>query len=165
MKIGRLLKLIYLKFGAQMPCGASLLINQHTTYERKPTELKGIIMKFLESYQEQAYALLRITAGFMFLLHGTTVFFEFPESSDNTGLMITVAGTIKLVGGILIFLGLTTRAAAFISSGTMAVSYGINHATESFYPLINGGEPDALFCFIFLFIACKGSGIWSMDNK
>ena len=57
-----------------MPCGASLLINQHTTYERKPTKLKGIIMKFLESYQEQAYALLRITAGFMFLLHGTMKF-------------------------------------------------------------------------------------------
>jgi len=124
-------------------------------------------MKFLENYQEQAYALLRITAGFMFLLHGTQKFFNFPQQYPygELGFLSIAAGSIELIGGVLIILGLTTRGAAFLCSGTMAVAYWLVHGTKSFYPLINGGELAALYCFIFLFIACKGSGIWSMDNK
>jgi putative oxidoreductase len=124
-------------------------------------------MKFLENYQEQAYALLRITAGFMFLLHGTQKFFNFPQQYPygELGFLSIAAGSIELIGGVLIILGLTTRGAAFLCSGTMAVAYWLVHGTKSFYPLVNGGELAALYCFIFLFIACKGSGIWSMDNK
>lgn len=124
-------------------------------------------MKFLDNYQEQAYALLRITAGFMFLLHGTQKFFNFPQQYPygELGFLSIAAGSIELIGGVLIILGLTTRGAAILCSGTMAVAYWLVHGTKSFYPLVNGGELAALYCFIFLFIACKGSGIWSMDNK
>ncbi|MFL2531363.1 MAG: DoxX family protein [Porticoccaceae bacterium] len=124
-------------------------------------------MKFLENYQEQAYALLRITTGFMFLLHGTQKFFNFPYQYPygELGFLTIAAGSIELIGGVLIILGLTTRGAAFLCSGTMAVAYWLYHGTQSFYPIVNGGEVAALYCFIFLFIACKGSGIWSMDNK
>jgi len=124
-------------------------------------------MKFLDNYQEQAYALLRITAGFMFLLHGTQKFFNFPQQYPygELGFLSIAAGSIELIGGVLIILGLTTRGAAFLCSGAMAVAYWLVHGTKSFYPLVNGGELAALYCFIFLFIACKGAGIWSMDNK
>jgi putative oxidoreductase len=124
-------------------------------------------MRFLENYQEQAYALLRITAGFMFLLHGTQKFFNFPQQYPygELGFLSIAAGSIELIGGVLIILGLTTRGAAFLCSGTMAAAYWLVHGTKSFYPLVNGGELAALYCFIFLFIACKGPGIWSMDNK
>jgi putative oxidoreductase len=124
-------------------------------------------MKFLANFQEQAYALLRITAGFMFLLHGTQKFFNFPQQYPygELGFLSIAAGSIELIGGVLIILGLTTRGVAFLCSGTMAVAYWLYHGTQSFYPLVNGGEIAALYCFIFLFIACKGSGIWSMDNK
>jgi putative oxidoreductase len=124
-------------------------------------------MKFLDNYQEQAYALLRITAGFMFLLHGTQKFFNFPQQYPygELGFLTIAAGSIELIGGTLIILGLTTRGVAFLCSGTMAVAYWLYHGTQSFYPIVNGGEVAALYCFIFLFIACKGSGIWSMDNK
>ncbi|MBT4929128.1 MAG: DoxX family protein [Cellvibrionales bacterium] len=124
-------------------------------------------MKFLDNYQEQAYAMLRITAGFMFLLHGTQKFFNFPQQYPygELGFLSIAAGSIELIGGVLIILGLTTRGAAFLCSGTMAVAYWLVHGTKSFYPLVNGGELAALYCFIFLFIACKGPGIWSMDNK
>ncbi|CAI8337005.1 MAG: Uncharacterised protein [Cellvibrionales bacterium UBA7375] len=124
-------------------------------------------MKFLENYQEQAYALLRITTGFMFLLHGTQKFFNFPQQYPygELGFLTIAAGSIELIGGVLIILGLTTRGAAFLCSGTMAVAYWLYHGTQSFYPIVNVGEVAALYCFIFLFIACKGSGIWSMDNK
>jgi putative oxidoreductase len=124
-------------------------------------------MKFLDNYQEQAYALLRITAGFMFLLHGTQKFFNFPQQYPygELGFLSIAAGSIELIGGVLIILGLATRGVAFLCSGTMAAAYWLVHGTKSFYPLVNGGELAALYCFIFLFIACKGSGIWSMDNK
>ena len=124
-------------------------------------------MKFLDNYQEQAYALLRITAGFMFLLHGTQKFFNFPQQYPygELSFLTIAAGSIELIGGVLIILGLTTRGAAFLCSGTMAAAYWLFHGTQSFYPIVNGGEIAALYCFIFLFIACKGSGIWSMDNK
>ena len=124
-------------------------------------------MKFLDNYQEQAYALLRITTGFMFLLHGTQKFFNFPQQYPygELGFLTIAAGSIELIGGVLIILGLTTRGAAFLYSGTMAVAYWLFHGTQSFYPIVNGGEIAALYCFIFLFIACKGSGICSMDNK
>ena len=124
-------------------------------------------MKFLANFQEQAYALLRITAGFMFLLHGTQKFFNFPQQYPygELGFLSIAAGSIELIGGVLIILGLTTRGVAFLCSGTMAVAYWLYHSEPPFYPLVNGGEVAALYCFIFLFIACKGSGIWSMDNK
>ena len=124
-------------------------------------------MKFLANFQEQAYALLRITAGFMFLLHGTQKFFNFPQQYPygELGFLSIAAGSIELIGGVLIILGLTTRGVAFLCSGTMAVAYWLFHGTQSLYPLVNGCEIAALYCFIFLFIACKGSGIWSMDNK
>ena len=124
-------------------------------------------MKFLENYQEQAYALLRITAGFMFLLHGTQKFFNFPQQYPyrELGFPSIAAGSIEFIGGVLIILGLTTRGAAFLCSGTMAIAYWSVHGTQSLYPLVNGGELAALYCFIFLYIACKGAGIWSMDNK
>jgi putative oxidoreductase len=124
-------------------------------------------MKFLANFQEQAYALLRITAGFMFLLHGTQKFFNFPQQYPygELGFLSIAAGSIELIGGVLIILGLTTRGVAFLCSGTMAVAYWLYHSAPPFYPLVNGGEVAALYCFIFLFIACKGSGIWSMDNK
>ena len=124
-------------------------------------------MKFLENYQEQSYALLRITTGFMFLLHGTQKFFNFPQQYPygELGFLTIATGSIGLIGGVLIILGLTTRGAAFLCSGTMAAAYWLYHATPPFYPLVNGGEVAALYCFIFLFIACKGSGIWSMDNN
>jgi putative oxidoreductase len=28
---------------------------------------------------------------------------------------------------------------------------------------MNGGEPAVLYCFVFLFIAARGGGKWSMD--
>jgi len=124
-------------------------------------------MKFLDSFQEPAYALLRIMAGFMFLWHGTQKFFNFPQAYPYGPLstLTASAGVIELVGGTLIMLGLLTRPAAFLCSGTMAVAYWLVHGSSSFFPIVNHGELAALYCFIFLFIATRGAGIWSIDHK
>lgn len=124
-------------------------------------------MKFLDNYQDQSYALLRIVSGFLFLWHGAQKFFNFPIEFPYGPLspMMGAAGAIELLGGSLIMIGLFTRPTAFICSGTMAAAYWMAHGTKSFFPIANGGEIAALFCFIFLFIATRGAGIWSLDKK
>jgi putative oxidoreductase len=77
--------------------------------------------------------------------------------------MIMAAGAIELVGGALIALGLFTRPAAFLASGTMAVAYFMAHAPKSFWPAVNMGEAAILYCFIFLYLAFAGPGSWSVD--
>ena len=76
-----------------------------------------------------------------------------------------VAGVIELVGGILIAIGLLTRYAAFISSGQMAVAYFTAHASKAFWPIQNGGELAVLYCFLFLYIAASGTGIWGVQSE
>ncbi|MGV7120243.1 MULTISPECIES: DoxX family protein [unclassified Sphingopyxis] len=122
-------------------------------------------MKFLDGFGKQAYALLRIVAGLLFLAHGVQKFFNFPvDFPMPLNPMLQAAGVIELVAGGLIVIGLFTRPAAFIASGMSAVGYWMVHGSKSFFPIVNGGEAIALYCFIFLFIATRGAGIWSVDG-
>lgn len=123
-------------------------------------------MPIVDNYKEQIYALLRIVSGLLFLQHGAQKLLSFPiEFPYPLDPMTIAAGSIELVGGALIILGLFTRPAAFISSGFAAVGYWMVHGSQGLYPISNGGELIALYCFIFLFIAANGSGIWSVDAK
>jgi putative oxidoreductase len=120
---------------------------------------------FIARYREQAYALLRIVAGFLFLWHGTQKLFGFPVApgGEVPAFVTYVAGPIELVGGSLIAIGLFTRWSAFLCSGQMAVAYWSFHALRALTPLENRGELAILYCFVFLFIAARGAGIWSVD--
>ena len=120
--------------------------------------------EFMKPYVPQTYALLRIVAGLLFLWHGASKLFGFPvPAPDAPAPIIYVAGPIELVGGSLVMVGLFTRWAAFLCSGLMAAAYWMGHGTKGLFPLQNGGELAALYCFVFLFIAAHGSGIWSAD--
>lgn len=122
-------------------------------------------MKFLGGFGEQAYALLRIVAGLLFLAHGVQKFFNFPVAFPMPlNPLLHAAGIIELVAGGLIVIGLFTRPAAFVASGMAAVGYWMMHGSKGLYPIVNGGETIALYCFIFLFIATRGAGIWSVDG-
>jgi putative oxidoreductase len=119
-------------------------------------------------YSSQIYALLRVISGLMFAMHGTQKLFHWPPSDKMGGslppLMI-VAGIIELVGGLLIAAGFLTKIAAFISSGEMAVAFFMGHVMRSgsILPIVNQGEPAVLYCFVFLYFAAAGAGIWSVD--
>jgi putative oxidoreductase len=119
----------------------------------------------LSRFHAQSYALLRIVAGLMFLMHGTQKIFAVPGDQPATMLasLMGVAGIIELACGALVMVGLFTSIAAFIASGEMAAAYFIVHAGQSFWPIINRGELATLYCFLFLFIAAHGSGIYSVD--
>ena len=122
-------------------------------------------MKFLDGYTEQAYALLRIVAGLLFLAHGVQKFLNFPVPFPMPlNPMLMAAGAIELVAGTMIVIGVMTRPAAFIASGMSAVGYWIAHGSQGPFPIANGGETIILYCFLFLFIATRGAGIWSADG-
>lgn len=121
---------------------------------------------FMRPYEAHTYSLLRIVAGFLFLWHGASKVLGFPEPPPPgaPAFVIYVAGTIELVGGLLVMIGLFTRWAAFLSSGTMAFAYWLGHGTKALLPVQNQGELAALYCFVFLFIAARGGGLWSVDT-
>lgn len=120
-------------------------------------------MKFLDDHGDRAYALLRIVSGLLFLAHGVQKFFNFPTAFPYPlNPMLQAAGTIEIVAGALIIIGLATRPAAFIASGMSAVGYWVAHGSQGPYPIANGGETIILYCFIFLYIATRGAGIWSV---
>jgi putative oxidoreductase len=126
-------------------------------------------MKWLAKYTDEAYALLRIMAGFMFLFHGAQkVLGVLAATQQPLGSLLWFGGVIELVGGIAIMLGLRTRVAAFICSGEMAVAYFQYHwkfqMGAEFFPIVNKGELAALYCFVFLLLACRGGVKWSLDR-
>ena len=124
-------------------------------------------MDFLTPHTGRILSLLRIMSGLLFLQHGTTKFLGFP-ATQMSGVpafsMGGIAGMIELVGGVLLVIGLFTRPVAFICSGTMAAAYFIAHFPQGFFPILNGGELAALYCFTFLYLAAAGGGDWSLDK-
>jgi putative oxidoreductase len=123
--------------------------------------------------QGAAYAALRIVSGALFALHGSQKLLGFPVPAPmkiEIASQIGVGAIIELVCGVLIALGLFTRPAALLASGTMAVAYFQFHwklqmANKMFFPMVNQGETAVLYCFIFLVFAAMGAGMYSMDAK
>lgn len=121
--------------------------------------------------QPYALAALRIVAGYMFLLHGTSKILHLPAAGGGGHLDLATlhgwSGVLELIGGALVLLGLLTRPAAFIVSGEMAVAYWIAHAPRGnpMVPLLNHGELAVLYCFVFLLIAVAGPGALSFDGR
>lgn len=124
-------------------------------------------MNALYAHAPKVLSLLRIIAGLMFIQHGTQKIFGFPEAARGPFDIMSqmgIGGVLELVGGVLIVLGLFTRPVAFLLSGMMAVAYWQFHGLSSPYPLVNGGELAALYCFVFLYLAFAGPGAWALDN-
>jgi putative oxidoreductase len=98
-------------------------------------------------------------------LRGGNSYREFSNDMGLHGRMTLsgINGIIELIGGVLIVLGLFTRPVAFILSGDMAVAYFLAHAPRGFFPLANGGELAIIYCFVFLYLAVAGGGVWSVD--
>jgi putative oxidoreductase len=110
------------------------------------------------------YAITRIVVGGLFAMHGAQKLFgAFGGTTQPIASMAGVAGVIELVCGLLVMIGLAGGLAAFIASGEMAAAYFIVHAPQGLWPIQNQGELAALYCFVFLYIAARGSGIWSVD--
>jgi len=125
----------------------------------------GEIMGFLKGFSEQIYGLLRIVAGFFFTCHGAQKLFGLfgGPHPDLPAAMAWFAGAIELGTGVLIMIGLAAGPAAFLASGLMAGAYFMVHQGSGLLPIENHGELAALYSFVFLFIAARGSGVLSVD--
>ncbi|MGG5888791.1 DoxX family protein [Falsiroseomonas sp. HC035] len=112
-------------------------------------------------------SVLRIVAALIFMAHGTQKLLGFPVAEGGGGpeafTLSWFAGVIELVTGFLMLIGLFTRPAAFLASGTMAFAYWIAHAPRDVFPVLNGGDAAILYCFVFLYLAAAGPGPWSVD--
>lgn len=124
-------------------------------------------MSFLKPYTECIHDTVRIVAGVLFFQHGARKIFGVLGAEESVEIvsLVGLAGVIELLAGALIAVGLFTPWAAFISSGQMAVAFFIAHVPRgSLWPIANGGEPAVLFCFLFLYLASRDSGDWSLDR-
>ena len=128
-----------------------------------------MLKTILAPNSERAYAALRIVVGVLFAFHGIQKVFGVLATAQDVGTQLWIGGVIELIAGIMIAVGFHTRWAAFISSGTMAVAYFQYHwkfqFDSDFFPAMNGGELAVIYCFVFLYIACKGPGACSVDGK
>ena len=123
--------------------------------------MEGILGRFAP----QIYALLRVVSGLLFAVHGAQKLLgvlggqQVPIMSQ-----FGLAGIIELVGGLMIAVGVFASLAAFVASGEMAVAYFQAHAPKAFWPVLNGGELAVLYCFVFLYVAARGNGTWSVQG-
>ena len=121
------------------------------------------------SWEPYLLSILRIVSAFLFIQIGSAKILAFPASVMPGGgtapltSLAGVAGTLEVVGGTLLLLGLFTRPVAFLLSGQMAFAYFIGHAGQGFWPVLNGGGPAISFCFTWLYISAAGPGPWSID--
>jgi len=122
----------------------------------------------LQLWAPRVLSILRIVAGLIFIEHGTQKLFGFPAGQYAGADLATLpgfAGIIELGAGLLIALGLFTRPAAFLASGTMAVAYWTAHAPQNAFPVNNMGDAAILYCFVFLYFVFAGPGPWSLDAR
>jgi putative oxidoreductase len=128
-------------------------------------------MTLVSRWREHVLSLFRMVVGLLFLCHGLSSIFGFLGGRIGQGGTIPVgtwpgwwAALIQLVAGVLVLIGLGTRGAALFASGSMAYAYFTVHQEKALFPIQNGGEPAAMFCWSFLLIVFFGPGSWSVDH-
>jgi putative oxidoreductase len=124
------------------------------------------MFNWLQKHASKILGATRILFGIMMACHGAQKIFGLfggvPPGAPP--LIIWVAGSIELVGGALIAIGLFTRPAAFLVSGLMAFAYFMGHAPKGFLPIVNEGELAIIYCWFALYLAAAGPGAWSLDG-
>jgi putative oxidoreductase len=130
-----------------------------------------MMTQILGRYAPYLYALMRIMIGVQYACHGAQKLFGVLGGVGGAaggtvplGSLLGLAGLIELGAGLLITVGWWAGSAAFLASGEMATAYFLRHAPRSFWPLQNSGERAVLYCFVFLYVASRGAGCWSLDR-
>ncbi|MFF7236923.1 DoxX family protein [Streptomyces collinus] len=124
----------------------------------------------LRTVRSVVQAVFRLVTGFLFACHGAASLFGVLGGAHGGGTVPTLqwpgwwAALIELAGGTLVALGLFTRTAAVVCSGSMAYAYFSVHQSHALFPIDNGGEPAVMFCWTFLLIACLGPGAYAAEQ-
>ncbi|MFJ3220533.1 DoxX family protein [Kitasatospora sp. NPDC086801] len=135
-----------------------------------PANLPSSPQQAAEAARPLVLTAFRIVVGLLFACHGVASVFGVLGGTKGGGSIPLGqwpgwwAALIQLVGGALVLLGVGTRTAALLCSGSMAYAYFTVHQEHSLLPLQNGGEPSVMFCWAFLAIAVLGSGPYALDR-
>ncbi len=122
--------------------------------------------RVLGRFGPQLYALMRMVVGLMFAVHGAQkIFGVFGGHQVPMASQFGLAGIVELAVGLMVAMGFLTGTAAFIGSGEMAYAYFTVHLPRGGPPVQNGGELAVLYCFVLLYIAARGVGIWGVDKR
>ena len=121
--------------------------------------------RYIGGFEPAAFFLMRVVLAFLYWSHGPKWLFGwFGGRPIELTPLLTVAGVLETVGGILIAVGLFTSWMAFLACGEMAVAYYMAHIPRGgWMPIMNGGEITVALCFGFLYIATRGGGRYSLD--
>ena len=116
------------------------------------------------------HAILRMSAGALFMQHGLQKLFGLfggvgaPGGTVPLISQMGVAGVLEFVGGSLIVLGLLTRPVAAVLLVEMIAAYLLVHAPQGGWSIQNQGELALLYSAVFLFLVGNGGGAYSMDG-
>jgi putative oxidoreductase len=123
--------------------------------------------RMLAGFEPMVLSIFRIITGLMLFQYGVAKLLKFPPEPMFAKVELMslygAAGSIELIFGGLLILGLFTRCVAFVLSGEMAFAYFMGHFPRGFYPVVNNGSLAIMLCFACLFLTCAGGGPWSID--
>ena len=118
-----------------------------------------------------AISFVRAGVGLLFVCHGAASSFGVLGGAHPDGGSVPLGAwpgwygaLIQVIGGGLVLIGLATRPAALICSGSMAYAYFVVHQPAAVWPIQNHGEAAAMFALVFLLIAAVGPGPVSLDG-
>src|SRR6201985_603005 len=139
---------------------------------RDEARLRGRTMDTINAtfarFEPLVHSIFRVITGLLLFQFGVAKLFKFPPGTMFDKVepfsLFWIAGSIELVLGGLLILGLFSRIVAFILCGEMAFAYFIEHFPRGFIPLLNGGENAIMFCFACLYLACAGGGPYSLGG-
>ena len=140
---------------------------ERSVYRAQLTNGGYVVDQTFARFQPIALSLFRFIIGLLMFQFGVAKILKFPAGTqfDKVELfsLIGAAGTLELILGALLLIGLCTRIVAFILAGEMAFAYFIGHFPRGFYPLLNNGSLAIAFCFACLYLATSGGGPYSVD--
>ncbi|MFB7950288.1 DoxX family protein [Kitasatospora phosalacinea] len=121
------------------------------------------LSRFADRARPTVLGLARIVVSLLFACHGAATLFNVLGGAHGKAPSVGEwpgwwAALIQLVGGVLVLVGVATRPAALLCSGSMAYAYFSVHQEHALWPIQNGGESAAMFCWAFLLIAAAGPG-------
>ena len=128
-------------------------------------------------FEPLAEPLLRATTGLLLVPHGAQKLFGlfggygveatgqfFASKLGLPASFALLAGLIEFVGGLLLAVGLATRAVAVLIFGVMAVAVVSVHLPQGFFWTSGGYEYPLLWGIAALFYAIRGGGRYSVDH-
>ena len=124
------------------------------------------MLKKLQKYHMEGYAIFRIIVGLMFVQHGAQKLLGWFGAQGTVPLfsLMGLAGVIELVGGLAIAVGFFSRLASIGGLAVMIGALATVHFPQGLVPIVNKGELALLFLACFLVIAVHGNGKWSLEQ-